>query len=128
MSLEELCKLRDQVKNKIDLREKGDQVEQMIVVRVAMATCGIAAGAREVMNYLSEEVSTRHLHHVMITQGDCIGHCYAEPIVEVIKPGQEPIAYGHVTKERALEILDLFILRGEFVEGILPMVDQSLQK
>lgn len=128
MSLDELQNLRDQVKNKIALREKGDQAEQMIVVRVAMATCGIAAGAREVMNYLSEEVHARDLHHVMITQGDCMGHCYAEPIVEVTKPGQEPVVYGHVTKKRALEILDLFILREELVEGIIPITHQSLQK
>lgn len=128
MSLDELQKLRDQVKNKIELREKGDQSEQMVVVRVAMATCGIAAGAREIMNYLSEEVSVRGLHHVMITQGGCMGYCYAEPTVEVAKPGEEPIVYGHVNKERAQEILEHYILGGELIEGIIPITHQSLEE
>lgn len=126
MSLDELQNLRDQVKNKIELREKGDQSEQMIVVRVAMATCGIAAGAREIMNYLSEEVSIRGLHHVMITQGGCMGYCYAEPTLEVTKPGEAPIVYGHVSKERAKQIIEQYILAGEFVEGIIPITHQSL--
>ena len=56
MSLDELKKLKDNVKNKVDLREKGENVDNMIVVRVAMATCGIASGAREIMNYFAEVV------------------------------------------------------------------------
>lgn len=128
MSLEELQLLRDKVKNKVELREKGDKSEQMVVVRVAMATCGIAAGAREIMNYLSEEVSVRGLGNVMITQSGCMGYCYAEPTVEITMPGNEPIVYGNVTKERAQEILEKYILGGELVEGIIPISHQSLDE
>ena len=128
MSLEELQKLREKVKSDLDLREKGDHAEQMIVVRVAMATCGIAAGAREIMNYFSEEVRVRELKNVMITQSGCMGYCYAEPTVEITRPGEAPVVYGNVTKERAQLILEKSIIDGELVEGIIPISHQSLDK
>lgn len=126
MSLQELQQLREKVKSEVDLREKGDKAEQMTVIRVAMATCGIAAGAREIMNYFSDEVRTRGLTQVMVTQSGCMGYCYAEPTVEVRVPGKEPIVYGDVTKDRAKEILEKYILGGELVEGIIPITHQSL--
>ena len=128
MSLEELQSLRQKVKASVGLREKGDKAEQMIVVRVAMATCGIAAGAREIMNYFSDEVSSRGLNQVMVTQSGCMGYCYAEPTVEVTKPGEAPVVYGDVTKERAQAILEKYILGGELVEGIIPVSHKSLEE
>ncbi len=128
MSLEELKALREKVKADLELREKGDHAEQMVVVRVAMATCGIAAGAREIMNYFSDEVRTRGLKQVMITQSGCMGYCYAEPTVEVTRPGEAPVVYGNVTKERAQLILEKYILDGELVEGIIPISHQSLDE
>lgn len=128
MSLEELQALRDKVKADIELREKGDQAEQMIVVRVAMATCGIAAGAREIMNYFADELSQRGLKQVMLTQSGCMGYCYAEPTVEITKPGEEPIVFGHVSKERAQLILDQYILGDELVEGIIPVSHKSIDE
>ena len=128
MSLQELQALRDKVKNEVDLREKGDKAEQMTVVRVAMATCGIAAGAREIMTYFSDEVRTRGLKQIMVTQSGCMGYCYAEPTVEIKVPGKEPVVYGDVTKERAQEILDKYILGGELVEGIIPVAHKSLDE
>ena len=127
-SLDELHTLREQVKHKIELREKGDQLEQMIVVRVGLGTCGIGAGAREIINYLSEQVSTRGLHQIIITQGECMGYCDAEPTLEVIKPGQERIVYGHVTQESAKEILERYILGGEQIEHIVPITYQLLHE
>lgn len=128
MSLDELQKLRDKVKSQVELREKGDQAERMVVVRVAMATCGIAAGAREIMNYFSDEVATRGMSQVMIIQSGCMGYCYAEPTVEVTKPGETPIVFGDVNKERAKEILEKYIIGGELVEGIIPIAHQSLDE
>ncbi|MBE6022751.1 MAG: (2Fe-2S) ferredoxin domain-containing protein [Cellulosilyticum sp.] len=128
MSLDELQALREKVRASVDLREKGDKAEQLIVVRVAMATCGIAAGAREIMNYFSEEVRTRGLDQVLVTQGGCMGYCYAEPTVEITKPGEAPIVYGEVTKERAQVILEKYILGGELVDGIIPVSHQTLDE
>ncbi len=128
MSLDELQALRESVKNKIDLREKGDHVDQMIVVRVAMATCGIAAGARDIMNYFSEEVRSRGLNNIVLTQSGCMGYCYAEPTIELTIPGKEPVVYGNVNKERAKEILEKHIIGGEMVEGIIPVSHKSLDE
>ena len=128
MSLDELQALRDSVKNKIDLREKGDHVDQMIVIRAAMATCGIAAGARDIMNYFSEEVRARGLNNIVLTQSGCMGYCYAEPTVEITIPGKEPVVYGDVNKARAAEILEKHIIGGEMIEGIIPVAHKSLDE
>ena len=128
MSLDELKKLRDQVKNKVDIREKGDNVDNMVVIRVAMATCGIASGARETMNYLAELVRDEGLTNVVITQSGCMGYCYAEPTVEVTLPGRDPVVYGHVTKEKAKEILEKHIVGGEMVDGIIPAAHKTLDE
>lgn len=128
MSLEDLKALRDNVKNKVDLREKGENVDDMIVIRVAMATCGIASGAREVMNYFAETVRTEGLANIVITQSGCMGYCYAEPTVEITLPGREAVVYGNVTEEKAKEIIDKHIKGGEMVDGIIPAAHKSLDE
>lgn len=128
MSLEDLKSLRDRVKNKVDLREKGENVDEMIVIRVAMATCGIAAGARDIMNYFADTVRNEELDNVVITQSGCMGYCYAEPTVEVTLPGKDPVVYGHVTKEKAHEIIERHIKAGEMVDGIIPVAHKSLDE
>ncbi|HQA85853.1 MAG TPA: (2Fe-2S) ferredoxin domain-containing protein [Erysipelotrichaceae bacterium] len=128
MSLDELKKLKDNVKNKVDLREKGENVDNMIVVRVAMATCGIASGAREIMNYFAEVVREENLDNVVITQSGCMGYCYAEPTIELTMPGQEPVVYGNVDKERAKLILEKHIKAGEMIDGIIPAAHKSIDE
>ncbi len=128
MSLDELKKLKDNVKNKVDLREKGENVDNMIVVRVAMATCGIASGAREVMGYLAELVRDENLDNVVITQSGCMGYCYAEPTIELTMPGQEPVVYGNVDKERAKLIIEKHVKTGEMIDGIIPVAHKSIDE
>ena len=106
--------MREQYKSKVDIREKGDQIEKMIQVRVAMATCGIASGARDVMNTLVDEVTNRRLDNVVISQTGCMGYCYAEPTIEVTIPGKDPVVFGEVNKERAVEILEKYIINGNY--------------
>ncbi|WP_053985359.1 (2Fe-2S) ferredoxin domain-containing protein [Niameybacter massiliensis] len=128
MSLDQLKTLRDNVKNKVDLRVKGENVDNMVVVRVAMATCGIASGAREVMNYFAELVRDEKVDNVVITQSGCMGYCYAEPTIELTLPGKEPVVYGNVDKAKAKEILEKHILGGEMVDGIIPTIHKSLDE
>ena len=128
MSLEDLKSLRDRVKNKVDLREKGENVDSMITVRVAMATCGIAAGAREVMNYFADIVRDEGLDNIVITQSGCMGYCYAEPTLELTLPGREPVVYGNVTKEKVKEIVEKHIKGGEMVDDIIPSANKSLDE
>ena len=92
-SLAELQAIRDKMRQQIDLRDSGDD---RIRVVVGMATCGIAAGARPVLNAFLEEVAKRELKNVTVSQTGCIGVCRLEPIVEVYVPGQ-----GGLHRQRA---------------------------
>jgi NADP-reducing hydrogenase subunit HndB len=100
--LEELKALREKMQAQISLRqESGDTVR----VVVGMATCGIAAGARPVLNAMMEEVSKRDLKNVQVTQTGCIGVCRLEPVVEVYMPGQEKVTYVKMTAEKVPTIV-----------------------
>lgn len=127
-SLEELKKLREQVKAKVDLREKGDNMEKLVQIRVAMATCGIASGAREVMNALVDIVANEKLDNVVISQTGCMGYCYAEPTIEVTIPGEEPVVFGEVTVERAKEIVEKYVKNGELLDGIIPVSHKTVDE
>ena len=84
-SLAELQAIRDKMRKQMDVRESTDD---RIRVVVGMATCGIAAGARPVLNAFLEEIAKRELTNVSVTQTGCIGVCRLEPIVEVYVPGE----------------------------------------
>lgn len=101
-SLAELQQLRDQISKQVDLRKDR---ENGIRVVVGMATCGIAAGARPVMNAFLNEVSKRGLSDVTVTQTGCIGMCRLEPIVEVFMPGEEKVTYVHMNEEKVARIV-----------------------
>ena len=96
-SLAELQAIRDKMRQQIDLRDSGDD---RIRVVVGMATCGIAAGARPVLNAFLEEVAKRELKNVTVSQTGCIGVCRLEPIVEVYVPGQEKVTYVKMTPDK----------------------------
>ena len=119
-SLSDHKRIKSQVQEKLDLREKSEQVENLIQIRVAMATCGIAAGSKETMNYFIEHLAENGINAV-VTQTGCMGYCYAEPTVEITKPGKEPIVFGHVTPEKAEEIIQKYLKHDELVEGIIPV-------
>ena len=101
-SLAELQKLRDQISKQVDLRKDR---ESGVRVVVGMATCGIAAGARPVMNAFLKEVSKRGLSDVTVTQTGCIGMCRLEPIVEVFMPGEKKVTYVHMNEEKVARIV-----------------------
>ncbi|MBQ4438028.1 (2Fe-2S) ferredoxin domain-containing protein [bacterium] len=119
-SLADLKKMSSEFKNTVSLRENGDNVDSLIQIKVAMATCGIASGAKEVMDFYLEELDKQGIKAV-VTQTGCMGYCYAEPTIEVKLPGKEPIVFGHVNVEKASEILEKYIKNGELVEGIIPV-------
>ncbi len=126
-SLADLKKIQSEVKTKIELREKANNPNSMVQVKVAMATCGIASGAKEVMEVMIEEFEKRSIDAV-VTQTGCMGYCYAEPTIEVTKPGQEPIVFGYVDSKKAIEIISKFVINNELVEGIIPVNYQQLDK
>ncbi|WP_372775895.1 ferredoxin [Mangrovibacterium sp.] len=118
-SLDDLRKLKDEVQSKIKLREKGDNPDHLIQIKVSMATCGIASGAKETMNFLIEELDHQGIDAI-VTQTGCMGYCYAEPTIELLIPGKEAVVYGFVDKNKAQEIIEKHIKRNELVDGIIP--------
>jgi NADP-reducing hydrogenase subunit HndB len=124
-NLDDLRKMKEDLQNKIKLRERGDSPEAIVQIKVGMATSGIASGAKEVMNYLIEELEKRNIDAVVTQVGD-MGYCYAEPTIEVTLPGQEPVVFGYVNIAKADEIIEKYIKNGELVEGILPANYQSI--
>lgn len=126
-SFEELKKIKEQAKAKVDLRVKGDNIENSIQVKVAMATCGIASGAREIMNIIIDEAAKQGLENVVVTQTGCMGYCYAEPTIEVTLQGQEPVVYGNVNEEKAKEIVEKTLKNGELVDGIIPTIHKTIE-
>jgi NADP-reducing hydrogenase subunit HndB len=125
-TLDDLRKLREQMKNKTSLRDKSENPETMIQIKIAMATCCIASGSRETMNYIAEELEKRNLEAI-VTQTGCMGYCYAEPTVEITMPGKEPIIFGYVNQKKADEIIEKYIKEGELVEGIIPVNYKNIE-
>lgn len=111
-SLAELQAIRDRMQKQIDLRDAGDD---RIRVVVGMATCGIAAGARPVLNAFVEEVAKRGLRDTMVTQTGCIGICQYEPVVEIITPGKEKVTYVKMTAEKAVRVVNDHLVNGNVV-------------
>ena len=124
-SLADLKKKREELQSGMNLREKGDNVASMIQIKVAMATCGIASGAKEVMDVLINECERRQLPAV-VTQTGCMGYCYAEPTIEVKKPGMEPIIFGYITPQKAEEVISRYVVNNEIVEGVIPVNYESI--
>lgn len=101
-SLAELQEIKNRVSQQVSLRKDR---EDGIRVVVGMATCGIAAGARPVMNAFMDEIAKRELSNVTVTQTGCIGMCRLEPIVEVYMPGEEKVTYVHMNPEKVSRIV-----------------------
>ena len=119
-SLADLKKLQSEVQSKIKLRELGDHPEKLIQIKVSMATCGIASGAKETMTFLIDELEHQGIDAI-VTQTGCMGYCYAEPTIELTLPGQAPVVYGYVNKIKAQEIIDKHIKLNQMVDGIIPV-------
>ena len=108
-SLAELQAIRDRAKASVNLRSESDA---HIRVLVGMATCGIAAGARPVLNTIVEEVAKRQLADVMVTQTGCIGICQYEPVVEVVNEKGEKVTYVNMNAEKALRVVNDHLVNG----------------
>ncbi len=118
-TLADLKKRQEEVMSRMSLRDRAEDPESLVQVKVAMATCGIASGAKEVMEFFVEELDKRRVDAV-VTQTGCMGYCFAEPTVEITLPGKEPMVFGYVDREKADEIIERYIKEGELVDGIIP--------
>ena len=109
-SLEELKAIRVKMQAQVNLRDGGHGATRVVV---GMAPCGIASGARPVLNTLSKLVQEKGLvGKVSVTQTGCIGLCQYEPIVEILEPGKEKITYIKMTPEKAAEVVEQHLIGG----------------
>ena len=110
-SLTDLKKKREEIKAGLDVRIKAVDSGNHVQVKVAMATCGIAAGAKSIMEFFVEQFDRRNIPGI-VTQTGCMGYCYAEPTVEVKLPGSDPVVFGYVDLKRADQIIEKYIKEG----------------
>ena len=111
-SLAELAAIREKMQSKVALREG----EASLRVVVGMATCGIAAGARPVLNAFVDGVNSANLtDKVTVTQTGCIGICQYEPVVEVFEEGKEKVTYVKLDAQKAAEIVEKHLKGGNVV-------------
>jgi NADP-reducing hydrogenase subunit HndB len=102
-----------------DLLQESAAVRPVAKVKISvhMGTCGIAAGAREVMNALVEEISRSDRQDIEVASSGCIGHCKNEPNITVEISGGEPVIYQKMTSDKMRQIFRKHILGGEVQKG-----------
>ena len=116
-SLEELMAIKAKMQDKVSVRTSSGDIR----IVVGMATCGIAAGARPVLNAFVEGVSEAGItDKVQVTQTGCIGICQYEPVVEVYTPDAEKVTYVKMTAERAKEVIE------KHIKGGKPVVEYTI--
>jgi NADP-reducing hydrogenase subunit HndB len=112
LTIDELRKMRESSKKNMSLRE-GNFRGKLIV---HLGTCGIAAGAREIMSTFLEEFDNRDITDIKFTTTGCAGLCSQEPMITVEIGDSAPVKYGKLTPEKARKILDEHIIGGSIVE------------
>lgn len=119
-TIQELEEIRKKTLDRVN--QRMDRTTTRVVV--GMATCGIAAGARPVLLSIMDAVKEMGLNDVIVAQTGCIGVCRLEPIVEVIKPGEEKVTYIKMTPEKAKRIMKEHVQGGRVVdEYVMHVVD-----
>jgi NADP-reducing hydrogenase subunit HndB len=114
-SLEDLKKVREEALEKRKARTSAGRAE----VVVGMGTCGIAAGARETMKAILDMIEDKNLSDIIVTQTGCIGLCEWEPIVEVSVGGSPKVTYGKVSPDKAKQIIERHVMKGETVSELV---------
>ncbi len=125
-SIDDLKIVAKQHKDSLELLVKEGDPEGFVVVKVAMATCSIAAGAKEIFNLISEHIEKRGINAI-VTKTGCMSYCYAEPTVEVTLPGEESVVFGDVDALRADEIIERYIKNREMLDGIIPLNYRTIE-
>lgn len=109
LTIQDLKKIKEKAQKEISLREGKAKVK----ITVHMGTCGIAAGARECLDALLEELAQVDRTDIIVTTSGCIGMCSSEPNITVEIEGQEPVIYQHMDKNKTRQVFRRHILEGE---------------
>lgn len=119
-SFEALKKYQEELKRIGDSLEEVRNAGNLVKVKIAMATCSNAAGAEEIMSFMTEALDKRGVD-ALVTKTGCMGYCYAEPTIEVTLPNREPVVFADVDVQKADQIIESYIKQGEMVEGVIPV-------
>jgi NADP-reducing hydrogenase subunit HndB len=111
VTIEDLKRIREEARRTVVTRS-GDARAKVII---HMGTCGIAAGARDVMGALLKEIETQHLADILVTTSSCAGLCSQEPMATVEMPGRPPLKYVDLTPEKIVRVLHEHVLGGRVV-------------
>jgi len=111
VTIDDLKRIREEARQAIAARAGVGRAR----VTVHMGTCGIAAGAREIMAALLKEIEARHLDDVLVTTSSCAGLCSHEPMITVEIGGQAPVKYVDLTPEKLTAVLEQHVLGGRLV-------------
>ncbi|MDR2570611.1 MAG: (2Fe-2S) ferredoxin domain-containing protein [Oscillospiraceae bacterium] len=101
-SLAELAVIKDKMRQNETVRTDGESAVRIVV---SVGECGFAAGAREIVSEISAQLAKKELHHVTLTQTDCIGMCELEPVMEIFTPDREKVTYVHLTTDKIAKII-----------------------
>lgn len=112
LKIEDLEKITEDFKKKMTVREGGGRVK----VTVHMGTCGIAAGARDIMNAFVKEIEEKNVQDVILTTSGCAGLCSREPMATVEVLGQAPVKYVDLTAEKVKKVFNDHVMKGMFVK------------
>ena len=112
LKIEDLEKISQRVKKTVLLRDGAGRAK----VTVHMGTCGIAAGARKIMNELMDEIERRGISDVILTSSGCAGLCSKEPMATVELKDEAPIKYVDLTPEKIRIIFETHVIGGKIVE------------
>jgi len=113
LTIDDLKKIKEKVSKETSLRDGKANVR----ITVHMGTCGIAAGAREVMNALMEEMAQSDRQDIKVVASGCLGMCSSEPNVTVEMEGEEPIVYQHMVANKMRQVFKRHVLQGEVQTG-----------
>lgn len=112
MKIEELNAIRDKMKSQITLRAEDPNSTKVVV---AMGTCGISAGAREVLTAFAEGVAEKNIDNVMVSQVGCLGTCQNEPVVEIYEKGKDKVTYINMNADKARDVIEKHLIGGQAV-------------
>jgi NADP-reducing hydrogenase subunit HndB len=121
----------EKIKSPSDLRKLREEIlsgslasesssGRKVRIRVHSGTSGLASGAKTILEFITAELEKRNIDALVIRTGD-LGYSFAEPTIEVTRPGEDPVVFGNVDKLKADEIIEKFIKNGDYVDGLLPV-------
>ncbi len=122
-----LKKYQEELKDISDSVDKVRNSGNLVRVKVAMGTCSNAAGAIEIMSFMTDALEKRGIDAI-VTKTGCMGYCYAEPTIEVTLPNHDPIVFGYVNEQKADQIIEAYIKLGEFVDGVIPVNYRTVEE